>query len=197
MANRPFVIINRQASIKASCKLPLWSHCSRLPLLVIVHVCLFWPPAYCWSNSHYNIRITPTRLIVPCCLCLRNDMITLLTDIVLTERHHRTTTSQSIHAFNMQRKRTPPPSTSPTRNLPPRLTVPPLPPRIHRKLAVAATDDGLVIRPLVGSGEAVLVRWGLRGKVEAVDRSDLEGEVELGGIIGIVRLWDGEQLPDT
>lgn len=37
------------------------------------------------------------------------------------------------------------------------------------------------------------MRWGPKGKVEALSTNETqEGEVEIGGVIGIVRLWDGE-----
>lgn len=84
-----------------------------------------------------------------------------------------------------------------SKSLPARLTVPPLPPRIHRRLELSATADGLLVRA-AGNGpssDAVLVRWGPRGAVEPVNAAvyaDDEGtSVELGGVLGIVRLWDG------
>lgn len=86
---------------------------------------------------------------------------------------------------------------SPSSQLPARLTVPPLPPRIHRRLLASATDDGILIRPGESKDPAVLVRWGLRGKVESRDNDEDEAtddEVELGGVLGIVRLWDCELL---
>jgi hypothetical protein len=91
-------------------------------------------------------------------------------------------------------RRTPPPNLSPPRNLPPRLTVPPLPPRIHRRLALSVLPDGLLLRPTgpTAAGEAVLVRWGPKGKVEQVALDPQEPEVEIGGVLGIVRLWDSE-----
>jgi len=98
--------------------------------------------------------------------------------------------------------KTPPqtPTISPPRNLPPRLTVPPLPPRIHRRLNATVTTDGVVLRPLgpTAAEEGVLVRWGPRGKVETLDAEDKDAAtdaaagVEIGGVLGIVRLWDGE-----
>lgn len=84
------------------------------------------------------------------------------------------------------------------KHLPPRLTVPPLPPQLHRRLRVRVIDDGLLLYPGTNSEpeDAVLIRYGIKAKVEAfavppADES-LEGEVELGGVVGIVRLWDGE-----
>ena len=41
----------------------------------------------------------------------------------------------------------------------------------------------------------VLIKWGAKGKVESWDgegKPDDEGGVVLGGILGIVRLWDGK-----
>ncbi|KAL1412508.1 hypothetical protein Q8F55_000254 [Vanrija albida] len=86
-----------------------------------------------------------------------------------------------------------------SKSLPARLTVPPLPPRIHRRLDLSAVADGLLLRP-AGNGpssEAVLVRWGLRGSVEPVSPSVYDNDsagVELGGVLGIVRLWDAAYL---
>ncbi|WVW80545.1 hypothetical protein I302_102530 [Kwoniella bestiolae CBS 10118] len=66
--------------------------------------------------------------------------------------------------------------------LPPRFTVPPLPPRMHRQIKLAITDDGVTLAP--ESGEGVLVRWGVKGKVETIDCEP--GEVILGGILGML-----------
>lgn len=74
--------------------------------------------------------------------------------------------------------------------LPASLTVPPLPPRVHRRLLASASDDGVVLRPGDSKDPAVLIRWGLRGKVEEVNAAENDDEVELGGVLGIVRLWD-------
>ncbi|OCF78932.1 inositol polyphosphate-5-phosphatase F [Kwoniella mangroviensis CBS 8886] len=74
--------------------------------------------------------------------------------------------------------------------LPPRFTVPPLPPRIHRQIKLAITDDGVALAP--ESGEGVLIRWGVKGKVETIDCEP--GEVVLGGVLGIVRLWETSYL---
>ncbi|EJT48555.1 hypothetical protein A1Q1_02463 [Trichosporon asahii var. asahii CBS 2479] len=75
------------------------------------------------------------------------------------------------------------------KHLPPRLTVPPLPPQLHRRLRVRAIDDGLLLYPGTNSEpeDAVLIRYGIKAKVEAfavppADES-LEGEVELGGVV--------------
>lgn len=81
--------------------------------------------------------------------------------------------------------------------------VPPMPPQIHKRLLVRVDKEGLMLRSKEnGSRSAqarVLIHWGTRGKVVnrqgALWRGDVEDgeeELELGGIIGIVRLWDGE-----
>ncbi|KAL7420820.1 hypothetical protein Q5752_004773 [Cryptotrichosporon argae] len=89
--------------------------------------------------------------------------------------------------------------------LPPRLTVPPFPPRIHRRLVLSSTPGGVVLRskgasvgvsPKRGSeSTALIVKWGVKGKVE-VYTGAAKGDdgVELGGILGIVRLWDAAYL---
>ncbi|WRT70821.1 uncharacterized protein IL334_007820 [Kwoniella shivajii] len=76
--------------------------------------------------------------------------------------------------------------------LPPRFTVPPLPPRIHRQVKVNVTEEGVTLAPEDGQG--VLIRWGVKGKVETIDCEP--GEVTLGGILGIVRLWDAHDVHD-
>ncbi|WWC65301.1 uncharacterized protein I303_107918 [Kwoniella dejecticola CBS 10117] len=76
--------------------------------------------------------------------------------------------------------------------LPPRFTVPPLPPRLHRHIKLSIVDDGVALSP--ENGEGVLIRWGVKGKVETFDCEP--GEVVLGGILGIVRLWDVYTLED-
>ena len=86
-----------------------------------------------------------------------------------------------------------------------RFTVPPTPPQIHRRLKLTITEDGVLLRPKAnGKPETtdrhplvgVLLHWGVRGKVEAWQEEDPSGvkddNVELGGILGVVRLWDGE-----
>nr|XP_019007811.1 inositol polyphosphate-5-phosphatase F [Kwoniella pini CBS 10737]OCF46592.1 inositol polyphosphate-5-phosphatase F [Kwoniella pini CBS 10737] len=74
--------------------------------------------------------------------------------------------------------------------LPPRFTVPPTPPRIHRQIKLSVVEDGVALSP--ENGEGVLVRWGVKGKVERFDCEP--GEVILGGVLGIVRLWDAAYL---
>lgn len=83
--------------------------------------------------------------------------------------------------------------------LPARISVPPFPTPIHRHLVLALTDDGLRLKPLgigpVSEGPAVLIHWGVKGKVEPCDSAPAssgegDAEVEIGGVLGIVRLWD-------
>ena len=94
--------------------------------------------------------------------------------------------------------------------LPPRFTVPPSPPVVHRRLALHLHDDYLLITPVTEAqssktaeesledGEAWQVKgftigWGVKGKVEAWEGSiETDDEpLELGGILGLARLWDG------
>lgn len=102
-------------------------------------------------------------------------------------------------------------------SLPARLTVPPMPPVIHRRLRLSLTDDGISIIPapaqeddqegkaVAGEQAGLLVRWGVRGKVEIdegrarrsgrkSDENEDDDGVVIGGILGVVRLWDGESL---
>ena len=82
--------------------------------------------------------------------------------------------------------------------------MPPLPPRIHRKLVVHLHPDGLLIVPLTdiqdgqepeeSEVEGFKIGWGVKGRIEGWQgriETD-EDAVELGGILGLVRLWDGE-----
>ncbi|XAO27080.1 hypothetical protein I312_105922 [Cryptococcus bacillisporus CA1280] len=80
-----------------------------------------------------------------------------------------------------------------TTSLPPRLTVPPLPPHIYRRLTLIVHDDGVVLSP--DNGQSVLIHWGVKGKVEPVD-GDEQGELMIGGVLGIARLWDVFSLGD-
>lgn len=90
--------------------------------------------------------------------------------------------------------------------LPPRLTVPPFPPQLYRQLLLTVEKDGVLIRPQHPTGgddeddvrtdgtTGVLIKWGAKGKVETWDgegKPDDEQGVVLGGLLGIVRLWDG------
>ncbi len=45
----------------------------------------------------------------------------------------------------------------------------------------------------IGGGDGLMgvkIKWGLKGKIESVQGGE-DGTVDLGGILGIVRLWDG------
>jgi len=89
--------------------------------------------------------------------------------------------------------------------LPPRLTVPPFPPQLYRRLLLTVQKDGVLIRPQHPTGEdeddvrtdgstGVLIKWGAKGKVDTWDgegNPDDDEGVVLGGLLGIVRLWDG------
>ncbi|ORX40908.1 SacI homology domain-domain-containing protein [Kockovaella imperatae] len=101
-------------------------------------------------------------------------------------------------------------ASSSSHSLPPRFTVPPMPPTIHRKLSLVVRDDCLLIVPRkdvhgdagsIGDSDnderGVKISWGLKGKVESwegrVQIHDDEA-IELGGILGLVRLWDAAYL---
>jgi hypothetical protein len=88
------------------------------------------------------------------------------------------------------------------------MQVPPFPSHPHRKLRLSVHSQGLLLRPVASQGDGniatpaspgrgVLIRWGVKGGVEAwdgigVDEGDeVDINVELGGILGLVRLWDG------
>lgn len=79
-----------------------------------------------------------------------------------------------------------------TTSLPPRFTVPPLPPHIYRRLTLIVHDDGVVLSP--DNGQSILIHWGVKGKIEPVD-GDEQGELIIGGVLGVARLWDGEFDP--
>lgn len=105
------------------------------------------------------------------------------------------------------------PSTSSLRSLPARFTVPPLPPRIHRRLKIKVVREGVALSP-VSSHDAdldssfhapepgILIRWGTKAKIDTdysePDLEDLDDEEEdhvlIGGALGTVKLWDGESL---
>lgn len=95
--------------------------------------------------------------------------------------------------------------------IPPSLTVPPFPPQLYRRLLLTVETGGVLLRPQhVTSGEAdedartdnsqgVLINWGVKGSVQTWqgdERGDDEDDekVVLGGILGIVRLWDGQSI---
>lgn len=64
-----------------------------------------------------------------------------------------------------------------------------MPPRIHRRLRVCVRDDRLLVMP-ISSTKGVQIEFGVKGKVSAFEGS-VSDHVEVGGILGIVRLWDG------
>lgn len=100
----------------------------------------------------------------------------------------------------------------------PKYTIPPTPPTIHRKLLLTKHHDGLVISPLrreishsdevadrdekEDNGEAakakgefvegVMIGWGVRGEVKGWEGEVVSEGVEIGGVLGVVRLWDSE-----
>jgi hypothetical protein len=84
-------------------------------------------------------------------------------------------------------------SSQTTPTLPSKFRVPPLPPRIHRKLVLQPTEDGLVVKPVKdGSGESILIGWGPKGIIERRIPNDIHSDAEtltIGGILGITRLW--------
>jgi hypothetical protein len=91
-------------------------------------------------------------------------------------------------------------SSQTTPTLPSKFRVPPLPPRIHRRLELQSTDEGLLVKA-AGRGntdEAILITWGPKGTVQRYqptkDSGDISGNadvetLEIGGILGITRLW--------
>jgi hypothetical protein len=76
--------------------------------------------------------------------------------------------------------------------LPARYTVPPMPPRIHRSLNIGIHEDGVVLSP--DRGTSIIIHWGVKGGVEATD-DQIDG-LEIGGVLGIARLWDGASNSD-
>ncbi|ODN90157.1 inositol polyphosphate-5-phosphatase F [Cryptococcus wingfieldii CBS 7118] len=80
----------------------------------------------------------------------------------------------------------------PSPYLPPRFTVPPLPPTLHRRMNLLPHDAGIILAP-PGGAPGVLIGWGVRGKIEPLDGAE-EGELVLGGVLGIARLWDAAYL---
>ena len=93
--------------------------------------------------------------------------------------------------------------------IPPRLTVPPFPPQLYRRLLLTIERDGLLLRPQhlnpgqeedearTDNAGGVMIKWGVKGAVQPWsegkphDEEEDEGVV-IGGILGIVRLWDGK-----
>lgn len=105
------------------------------------------------------------------------------------------------------------PSTSSLRSLPARFTVPPLPPRIHRRLKIRVVRDGVALCPATSHDAdldssfhapepGILIRWGTKAKIDTdYSEPDLEEDDEedhddvfIGGVLGTVKLWDGEFL---
>jgi len=71
-------------------------------------------------------------------------------------------------------------------------TVPPMPPQIHRKISLARTDEGILLFTQIDEpSEGVLIKWGVKGALSAW-KGEAEEVIELGGILGIVRLWDSK-----
>jgi hypothetical protein len=103
-----------------------------------------------------------------------------------------------------------------TPTLPSKFRVPPLPPRIHRRLYLSPQDDGLLIsstRKSTGgrSKDDVLVGYGPKGQVRRCGEMDQQGQqqrkqrsgntvdstnnpLEIGGILGLTRLWETAYL---
>ena len=95
------------------------------------------------------------------------------------------------------------------KTLPNKFRVPPLPPRIHRRLIIKPTDDGLVIRPSSSARDAadegIIIGWGPKGTVQRRSMAAEEGdgntavtektvELQIGGILGVSRLWSTAYL---
>ena len=71
-------------------------------------------------------------------------------------------------------------------------TVPPMPPQTHRKVSLARNDEGVLLFTQIDEPcEGVLIKWGVKGALSAW-KGEVEEAVELGGILGVVRLWDSE-----
>ncbi|KAJ9103285.1 hypothetical protein QFC21_002708 [Naganishia friedmannii] len=105
-------------------------------------------------------------------------------------------------------------SSQTTPTLPPKFRVPPLPPRIHRRLLLQPTDDGLVIRPSSSSpssvqdaeDEGIVIGWGPKGAIQRLSASAAQPddgnassstellELQIGGILGVSRLWSTAYL---
>ena len=79
-----------------------------------------------------------------------------------------------------------------------------MPPQIHRRIFMTMGPNGLIIIPKAEEESAppigthrrgASIGWGVKGRVEhwegAVQREH-DQWVEIGGILGLVRLWDGE-----
>jgi hypothetical protein len=96
--------------------------------------------------------------------------------------------------------------------LPPKLTVPPFPPQLFRRLLLTVETDGVLLRPQHPTGgdddedvrtddtTGIIIKWGAKGRVEPWEGQETKNGDEgvvLGGVLGIVRLWDGMSLPRT
>lgn len=109
----------------------------------------------------------------------------------------------------------------------PKYTIPPTPPIIHQRLILQKLKEGILISPSgctdhiknqngevgqpsqTGEGgsqgefvRGVMVKWGVKGEVRPwegiVDQEGVQGdEVEIGGVLGVVRLWDSELIVST
>lgn len=94
------------------------------------------------------------------------------------------------------------PNSATIRGLPLSLQVPPLPPSIYRSLLVSTAPDGLIIVPTQGSrSKGVRIGWGAKGKVVKLEddagiATSEEEAVEVKGLAGIVRLWNGQSATD-
>lgn len=76
--------------------------------------------------------------------------------------------------------------------LPPKYQIPPMPPIVHRRISLARSEDGLVVFARgEDRSEGALLKWGVKGGLSRWS-GDIDEAVELGGILGIVRLWDSE-----
>lgn len=74
--------------------------------------------------------------------------------------------------------------------LPPKYQIPPMPPIVHRRISLARSDDGLVVFAKGEErSEGALLKWGVKGGLSKWS-GDIEEAVELGGILGVLRLWD-------
>lgn len=89
-------------------------------------------------------------------------------------------------------------SSQTTPTLPSKFRVPPLPPRIHRRLILQPTEEGLLVKPAGkdDSSESILITWGPKGTIQrqppSKDDDNLNADAEtlkIGGILGITRLW--------
>ncbi|KAI5451680.1 hypothetical protein NCC49_001661 [Naganishia albida] len=85
-------------------------------------------------------------------------------------------------------------SSQTTPTLPSKFRVPPLPPRIHRRLVLQPIEEGLVVRPARDdAGESILITWGTKGTIRRhIPDQDVGSDAEslqIGGILGITRLW--------